>query len=516
MPSIKIGDFTRAGLNVDINPAELPKDFQTSLKNVRMREGGIIPFGGHEIVVNTPASFVPHALFFARTPNGDKFIIPGNNKIYAYEVGFVDVTPAGMPVITEDDYWSSATLSGIPIISHPSIGPQFMDSSSSLFKSLPWKVGQTWYDANQSCYIMVNHKQFLFALGVIDNGVDKFDGVRWSDPADVGAVPINWDPLDTTKSAGIVSLGGNGGRIIGGLSLRDSLVVYRENGINVFDYVGGIFVWRVRQMQTTAGLISNNAIVDVNGVHYFLSDSDILANDGNTVKSIAADRIRSLLSSISSTNYQKAFALHQSDTKEVWFCFPVSSNLYSTIALVYNYQYDSWVVRDLPNVMMAQVGSMTSPDAIWDNAVDAWDGATKNWNDSFSTPFNTVTLGLLAGPPYSLAVLDNEIGFNSAPFTSIIERTDILFHSVGEVSMINKAYLNVVGASPVSIQVGSQQYPGGPVYWKPAVNFIPNNQRKIDIRSTGCLHAYRIITTNVDTNFNFTSIQFDYEMAGKR
>jgi hypothetical protein len=517
MPTLRIGDFFKAGLNSDINPVELGKDYQTNLKNVRMKEGGIIPFGGYQKIIDTPAGFTPQSMFFSKTPNGDIFVIPGETKVYSYSVGFTDVSPAAMPPITNGDNWSAATISGIPIICHPVLGPLYMDGSSTVFKSLPWKAAQTWDDANQSCYMMVCHKQFLFALGVIDDGSDKFDGVRWSTPADVGAVPLNWDPLDTTSSAGITSLGGNGGRIVGGLSLRDSLVVYRENGINVFDYVGGIYVWRVRQLQTTTGLVARNALVDINGTHYFMSDSDIHTNDGNTVKSIASDRVRSLLATINTSTFQKAFAIHQSDTKEVWFCIPSASSIYNNMALVYNYQYDSWVIRDIPKALIAQVGSQTSEDAIWDNAHDTWDSATKNWDDSSSTPYNTVILGLLATDVgYSLGILDNEIGFNSEPFTSIIERTDILFNDVSDVSSITRVYVNATGSSDLKIQIGSQQYPGGPVYWKPAVKFTPNKQRKIDIRSTGCLHAYRVMADNIDSNFILTSLLFEFTMAGKR
>lgn len=517
MPNLRVGEFYKAGLNVDVNPVEIGKDYHTILRNVRIKEGGIVPFGGYQHVVNTPVDFTPHSLFYSNTPNGDIFIIPGDTKIYSYQVGFTDISPAGMSTVTNSDTWSIATMSGIPVICHPVLGPFYMPSASGSFVPLPWNATQSWQDVNQSCYQMVSHKQFLFGLGVIDAANDTFDGVRWSSPADVGAIPENWDPLDTTSSAGIVSLGGNGGRIMGGLSLRDSLVVYRENGINVFDYVGGIYVWRVRQMQTTVGLISRNAVVDVNGIHYFLSDSDIHANDGNTVRSIASDRVRTLLSAISKDSFMKSFAIHQSDTKEVWFCIPIQGSVYSNFAIVYNYEYNSWATRDMPNVVIAQIGSISDDDVIWDNATDTWDSAKKNWNDSSTTPFDTALLGLHQGSDgYALILLDNEIGLNSISFKSTIERTDLMFHEVTEFSCINKVYINADGSSKMKIQIGSQMHPGGKVYWKPAVEFTPGVNRKVDIRSTGCLHSYRIIADNIDTNFNLTSIVFEYNMAGKR
>jgi len=91
---------------------------------------------------------------------------------------------------------------------------------------------------------MRSHKQFLFALGLNEGGTIIPDGVRWSSPADITGIPETWDELDTTNFAGITTLGGDGGNIIDGVSLRDSFVVYRESGITVFDYVGGQFVWK--------------------------------------------------------------------------------------------------------------------------------------------------------------------------------------------------------------------------------------------------------------------------------
>ena len=120
------------------------------------------------------------------------------------------------------------------------------------------------------------------------------------------------------------------------------------------------------------------------------------------------------------------------------------------------------------------------------------------------------------GTTYKFALLDYILGFNSEPYSSIIERTDLAIGGLDTAKIVTRLYPHVVGGSSVKIQLGSQQYPGGPVTWKLAVDFQPNIDRKVDIRSSGVLHAYRIMATDVTANFILTGLDFEYQMAGKR
>ena len=518
MEKIRIGNFVSAGLNSDINPVDLGENFLTHCSNVRMKSGGITPFGGSADVSSISIVTEPHFMKFVKGVDMDKWIIAGSNKIASYASAFTDITPDGMITVTDKDSWSITSISGITIVNHPTVGPLYMDVAHSKLTSLPWKSDVSWSAAKQKCHVMVAHRQFIFALGIIDDGKDIPDGVRWSAPADVGAVPKNWDPLDNTSTAGIMSLGGSGGRIIGALSLRDSLAVYREYGITMFDYVGGQYVWRARRIGTDVGLLSKDAVADVNGTHFFLTYGDVYVNDGNTTKSIASDKIIKRLSAIDKHNYNRAFALHNAANKEVWFCVPTTGYEYANKAFIFNYEYGSWLVRDLPNIMIADSGPLTSPDTIWDNSNITWDGAVKSWGDNATSPFDIMTLGLRkeSDTAYKISAIDLPLGFNSNPYSSIIERTDLAIGGIGVTNTITRIYPHVTGASKVRVQVGSQMAPGGPVQWKPFVDFSPSDSRKIDIRSTGLLHAYRIMATDVTANFILTGLDFEYTEAGAR
>jgi hypothetical protein len=67
----------------------------------------------------------------------------------------------------------------------------------------------------------------------------------------------------------------------------------------------------------------------------------------------------------------------------------------------------------------------------------------------------------------------------------------------------------------VLIEIGSHNHYNSPVRWKSGVIFNPNVQRKVDIRTTGELHAWRISSVG-STYFEFYGFEVVYEKAGKR
>lgn len=517
MPMVSIPNLVSGGLNSDMNPVEVGENFFTHCNNVRMKSGGITPFGGHKDVVSTPDGKTPYYMKYVKTKDSDSWFVVCSDDVLLFTTAFTSVKPEGL-VTTPDGEISITSLSGLPILNISSICPHYIDSAHPKFTPMPWDKNQNWKEAGQSCTVIATHKQFMFAMDLIDKGKEIPDGVRWSAPADVGAIPINWNPLDVTSPAGFTALGGTGGRIISALSMRDSLSIYRESGITIADYVGGSYLWRFRHLNSDVGIISKDSVVDVNGVHYFMAFGDICINDGNTVSSIASDRIKKIVSQINKHHYKKCYAIHNQENKEVWFCFPNTRATLCNVALIYNYNYKSWTVRDLPYVLSSDNGILPSPDSTWDNSHESWDGASKAWGDNATNPFDMVMLALakVDDTHYKIVIVDIPIGFISSPYSSIIERTDLPLGGVWGANTITRVYPHVIGGSKMRIQMGSQMFPGGPVLWKEPVDFRPNVDRKVDIRTTGLLHAYRILASDVNSNFVLTGMDFEYTEAGRR
>jgi hypothetical protein len=81
---------------------------------------------------------------------------------------------------------------------------------------------------------------------------------------------------------------------------------------------------------------------------------------------------------------------------------------------------------------------------------------------------------------------------------------------------ITRIYPLVEGSSPLQIRVGSAQRAGGPIRWAGDFRtFIPGVDRKIDVRTTGEVHAYEIKSEGM-TFFDLTGMDIEYSLAGGR
>ena len=58
------------------------------------------------------------------------------------------------------------------------------------------------------------------------------------------------------------------------------------------DFTGDALGWRRRAISSAAGLASQNALVEYQGTHFFVSPGDIQTFDGNSIGSIMHNRLR--------------------------------------------------------------------------------------------------------------------------------------------------------------------------------------------------------------------------------
>jgi hypothetical protein len=386
---------------------------------------------------------------------------------------------------------------------------------------LPWDATNTWGDVGQDARIIRSHKQFLFALDITDNGTNYIDAVRWSAPSDIGGVPPTWDHLDITNFAGLTHLGGEGGRIVDGLSLRDAFVVYREKGISVFDYRGGQYVWQIRHLSTTIGLISPDAIAEVKGVHFFIGDGDILVNDGTTIKSLLHNKLRvKFTSNYSPENFINSYIVKSNTNAEVWFCIPSSIATYPDIAYIYNWEDESWSIRDIPEAPFSAYGPQSEALPVWDDIAIEWANVQGNWDRQSRTPLDDSIVSVIkpagAGLQGSILFLDRLNDADATEYNTKIERVGFALEGLNNVTTMTRLYPHIDGSSPVWIQVGSQDYPGSPTRWKQAVSFDSSVDRKLDVRTTGELHCFRFFNDDFKSHWQLSGMDIEYVNAGVR
>ena len=529
-----------AGVNSDIAPWDLPENALSQGRNFRVSAGKVQSSGGSRIEFESGTSapighvaftedYFDNSLWVACTEAGVEFY-DSNNEWKLIE---------GMDLSTPDPWrWSSCRIGQVLFLNHPDKYPIFFpNATGQSAQELPWSddqggdnspSGENWTPFCRA-KILCSHKNFLFALNTSEassiqraGGFDQFDDrVRWSHPVQPNGRPYTWVPApdDPSSLAGFVTMG-RGGQIIGGESMRDSFVIYSDYAINVMDYTGDQLMWRRRTVSQSDGLVSKEAVIEKNGQHFFVSKEDILMFDGNQVRSMLHNKLRRELSSVmDDTAIGSAFAVANDSENEIYFCLPEKRDLDGdvrkspNISFVYNYRDNNWSIREMSPARQFSHGCYgKAPDLPnpWSGATTTWETERQTWQAIGRTPFGSF---LLASSDKHLYNIDTQSP--EGEVVTSIERTDIPVGGHDNVTTITRVYPHIEGTFPVDVYVGSQERAGGEVRWSKPVRFTPGEDRKVDVRVTGSLHAIRMEAAS-EGNFNITGLDVEYMPAGRR
>lgn len=523
------GQIGKGGINTDIMACDLPAEFITSGSNFRIQNGAIKTNGGSSDWYNDNDLLDSGFILPLGDRHSDVWVICNLEGIWAFDgSNHYNIYDLSATPLLDIKGWSGCMCGGIAILNHPEIGcfywvPSLFPLNMAAF--LPYNASTDWEASNQRFGRIVRaHRNYLFMLNMnepIATTTHIPDAYRWSHPADINSIPPSWDDTDPLFLAGLAQLGGESGAIIDGLSLRDSFIIYSDNAINILELSGDDFVWNRRQLTTTSGLLSKDCVVEVQGLHYYLSNGDIMVFDGNKPTSIMENKIRThLQSNLSMNSYKNSFAVSNLNYKEIWFCIPTTGNTYPNLAYIYNWEQDTWALKTLPiNTTYAAFGSKAESAITWDSLAamsptPSWEEYTSAWGVSTFSPFDDTVISVTTDG--YLQDLDIQIATSaqSAPNT-VIERTDLPLEGLEVVTTINAIYPKINGSSPVQITVGSQDFAGGPISWKSPKTFNPVTQRKVDLRTTGALHCWRIESLNYG-QFTVSGMDVEYAVNGLR
>jgi hypothetical protein len=517
-----LGDF---GVNTDLQDVDLPPEFFTSGDNFKLKNGAIETFNGSTGMSVAPAQFFPKKIMTFYTSGVQKYVVMGDKKVYLFDgTTWTDVTPAliiATNISGSNVYkWTSCLSGNTPVINNPQHGPFYLDQVAGIFKPLPFNSTQDWNTKGQSCGIIRSHKAFILALKPFDlDGTPITEDAgknsyRWSAPADVNGLPFTWEEADLSTIAGIAYISGAGGSIVDALSLRDSFAIYSNKSIDLLDYVGGELIWNSRQFTSDTGILAQNCLAEFYNQHLFLSDSDILITDGNSLRSILHRKLKaSIFSRIDPTNFQRSFCVTNLPDKEVWTCIVETGGSSPTLAIVYNWEDDKVYLRDMPSGFYdACNGPKSATGETYTTTTTAYSSATKSYDSDVASPFDPTLAFTKSGVDalYNLLVSDN-----ASNYDTVLERLYVPLGGYGVVTSIKSLYPIIECNGNVSIEAGSSLVIGGGITWKPAVTFTPATMKKVDIRTTGPYQCWRISSVGT-TPFTLIGMSIEYEVNGAR
>lgn len=512
----------QAGVISDIAPWDLPDNALSDGRNFRVLSGKIQAAGGSKIASQHGAGTELGHINQAVTFNGEGlWFVCGADGIYTFNgLGFdfqhgANVNPDG---------WSTCKIGRVMFFNHPEYKPVYFaseDENSSGISPLPWSPQHgDWAAKGCKAKVLNSHRNFLFAMNTTetDGGLTNYysDRIRWSHPVEPNGIPYTWEPADDddrSSLAGYLTLG-RGGEIIGGESLRDSFVVYSDEAVNILDYTADALQWRRRTVSQIVGLVGKEAMVEVNGTHFFMANEDILAFDGNQARSILHNRLRKQYAlSIDTTNVRNSFAFHNKTFSELWFCFPEKGNTHPNVAYAYNYRDNTFAIRDLSLTNMfrhAHVGKATTTEDAWNTVETEWSTERSTWRLGGQAPFDRVALGVSGENVYNIDTQNPDEDIDT-----FIEREHMPVQGHDNATTVTRVYPQVEGSGEIKISVGSHQQAGDGVKYRGPAPFRPGVDRKIDMRSTGELHAFKV-EGKANSNFNLTGFDVEFAVAGKR
>lgn len=519
---VSLDNLGTIGIIKDVPGYELPLSAWSRGKNVRLKDNQVVKFKGHSLSLTS--AIAPYHLTPVSSGSSTYWMIAGLNKVYAWD----GLTEKDITRTTGGDYsataaknWNGGVIGGVPVLNNGIDVPQMWGVDfATPAKLLPLAA----WDANWTTKILRPFGEFLVALDVTKSGTNYPRMVKWSHPADPNTVPASWDETDPTKDAGEYEIGEDNDRMVDCRTLGDSNIIYKERSTYRMTKIGAPYIFDFEKVFSESGLLNPRCVQSFGDKQFVVSDQDIIMHNGQTATSLIDSKLRSwLFNLIDSDNYDRSFVASNPFLKEMWFCFPQVGSTFPDTALVWNWDANTWGIRDLPEAAHIEHGQVPGTAATtWDGDTDTWDSDLTYWNSLGYPP--TAPRLLMADPTNKkLFFTDNTNTFGGDTFQSYIERTGLPLGTDSQgnaavdmfsIKYVNEVWPKITGNSKVNIYVGSQMTVDDDVTWDGPYEFDPAVDQKIDCDVTGRLLAIRFESTS-DREWALHSYDMNIEMQGK-
>ena len=467
----------------DLIPQDAPADVWNVVQNVGFRNGESVRVSGDTLTMQGQLTD-PRCMVFLESNEIGYWLYAGNDGVFVTDgTTHFDITPVGGWAPVANSIWTATVIAGVGVVNVNSLDPVYWDGVTAN----PTVILPGW-PAGGRCNAMRAHKSFLFAIGMISEGGER---VRWSDAAEPGTVPQEWDPTPENL-AGDVDLSPLYSDCLDGLTLRDDFFIYKGQSIWAMSFIGGQFIFAVRKVFAERGIVATNAVTrGLNDEHLFVGfDGDVYLTDGVQVKSILDGRAqRTFYQDFTSEKNAIFSAVTLPREKVGAIIYPKATSEFGDQMLMYDFASGDIGFRDTPDVLCAAEGP-----ALTDvGDVNQWDGDDEPWDDDL-TAWSFVVSGqtnndvLMAGSfGFVVGSARDGIDFIDGPVHARLEKHGASFGNAEKYKMINRVWPKLTGrdGDVVTFRIGGQNITGGPVQWEPPVDFIIGSNNHLDVFVTG-------------------------------
>jgi hypothetical protein len=249
-----------------------------------------------------------------------------------YGSGIPPASGTGTPITNITD-WSLDNW-GETLIASPLNGPiyEWSPSANNPIATIIPEAPQT----NEGFFVAMPQQQII-AYGSTFNGVKDALLIRWCDVANYNS----WIGL-VTNQAGSYRIP-KGSRIIQGIQGPQQGLIWTDLAIWAMQYVGPPYVYQFNELGTGCGLIGRKAATSVNGVVYWMGQSQFFRLAGGGVEPIRCPVWDVIFQDLDTNNLDKIRVAPNSRFGEISWFYPTQSNGGEVSHYVkYNFLLDQW------------------------------------------------------------------------------------------------------------------------------------------------------------------------------
>lgn len=194
-----------------------------------------------------------------------------------------------------------------------------------------------------------------FGTNLVSTGVHDRMFVRWCKGDD-----YNTWISSSTNDAGSKRLD-TGSRLITAVKTNNGILLFADKALYFVSVIGGTDVYQIRLVAQTVEVISPEAVIDVDGVVYFMAFGDFYRWNG-VLERMECD-IRTMIfgtPTVPGLNEAMASKIHARVVKEfneIWWSFPEDGETENSAAAIYNYALRCWYYSSIPR----ECGRQSSP-----------------------------------------------------------------------------------------------------------------------------------------------------------
>ncbi len=293
--------------------------------------------------------------------------------------------------------WSHSRFGDLTLSAHNTQSDIY--SWNGLIAAAPVKVA----NSPLTNYVFVSN-EIVVALGY-DTGLAAANGngISWSDQGGLTNWTTGQSGSDTIEGAGI---------FISHASARGENLLFTENQVYTFRYIGGQFIWQTTLLENGIGLIAQNARVSASGVIYWMANNNFYMWRGGNVEVIPSNSstgctaLHYVFDDLNFNQKEKVFCWFNEQYREVSWHYPSSQSNEPDRVIRVNIDTFVWTIDEIDRTAAEYPSVLTQTPYMTGTAGQVFvhesgindDGAGMDWRLTTNFAFagtDTVEIGAI-------------------------------------------------------------------------------------------------------------------------